>query len=499
MSPDRSKSPRRLGDEERQPLLPSSPPPQGHEHSQQQTISFGPDDPDNPYAWSRARKATQVLQIFILALLSPAASSILDPAADAIAADLGADQGLVMASQAGFVCMLGVGPLFLAPMSETFGRRRLFVFCFGVFTLLQIPTALIRSAAGLVVLRTLSGFFGSVSVANGGGSISDLFETQERSQVLGVYLVAPVLGPTVGPLIGGLVVAHLSWRWIFWILLVASSLVTGMCYFFLHETRAVTILEDRKRRLQKKHPETEYTVEGCPPGSDSSILRKIAQNSTRAVRILTTQPIVFTMSVYQALIFTSMYSLYAEYSNIWSGSPYFFDQSQLGWAYLAPMLGFVLTSVFIVRYNNRLYNYLARRHGDDGQPEYRLPMANIGAVFLPASLFWFGWALQDQRAWQVPLAAMLLFGASQVSIFNTVQTYYIDAFADRAASALAAGAFLRSMVGGIVPLFVGGMFERLGYGVGFSVLGGLSLVLMPAPMLFYWKGGWLRERFPFRG
>lgn len=93
----------------------------------------------------------------------------------------------------------------------------------------------------------------------------------------------------------------------------------------------------------------------------------------------------------------------------------------------------------------------------------------------------------------------MLFGASHVSIFNCVQTYYIDAYESNAASALAAGAVLRSLVGGVVPLFVSGMFDQLGYGWGMSVFGILSVVLMPAPAVFYWVGRRVRERFPFKG
>jgi len=103
--------------------------------------------------------------------------------------------------------------------------------------------------------------------------------------------------------------------------------------------------------------------------------------------------------------------------------------------------------------------------------------------------------VQAGKPWPVALSAMLLFGASQVSIFNTVQNYYIDAFESMAASALAAGSVLRSIIGGVVPLFVSKMFEQIGYGWGFSVFGIMALVLMPAPLLFFWYGERLRERF----
>ena len=76
--------------------------------------------------------------------------------------------------------------------------------------------------------------------------------------------------------------------------------------------------------------------------------------------------------------------------------------------------------------------------------------------------------------------------------------YYIDSFEASAASALAAGAFLRSVMGGLVPLFVGGLFDKIGDAWGWAVFGFLSVILMPAPMVFYWTGRRLREKYPLK-
>lgn len=80
-------------------------------------------------------------------------------------------------------------------------------------------------------------------------------------------------------------------------------------------------------------------------------------------------------------------------------------------------------------------------------------------------------------------------------MFNTVQNYYIDSFAKYAASAIAAGAVSRSLIGGVIPLFAPGLFEQLGYGWGISVFGFVSLALSPSPVLFYLFGERLRKRF----
>ena len=67
----------------------------------------------------------------------------------------------VVGATTGFVVFLGLGPLVLAPLSETFGRRMLYLSCFSIFAILQIPTALSPNVESLIAVRTLSGFFGS--------------------------------------------------------------------------------------------------------------------------------------------------------------------------------------------------------------------------------------------------------------------------------------------------------------------------------------------------
>jgi len=166
----------------------------GNEDEDVEVVDFGKDDKENPRNWPLFWKYIQVMLVFAIGLLLPMASSIMAPGMDEIASDYGTSKQFVMGGQAGFVIMLGIGPLFFAPMSETFGRRIIFLTNMTLFTLIQIPTALAPNAPTFIAMRTLGGLCGSVGVANGGGSISDMFATNERAAVLGFYLLGPLLG-----------------------------------------------------------------------------------------------------------------------------------------------------------------------------------------------------------------------------------------------------------------------------------------------------------------
>lgn len=423
------------------------------------------------------------------------------PGIDQIAEELHTDMSHVVGATTGFVVMLGIGPLILAPLSETFGRRALYMVCFSVFAISQVPTALSQTVGQLIAWRTVSGFFGSVGVANGGGTISDMFVPSERAGIFGWYLLGPLLGPTLGPLFGGLIVQDLNWRWIFWILTIICTVNTIAGFVFLKETYAPVILAARKKSYEDS---AAHNNNGSGNGKksfriagqdDKPFWTKLGHVMLRPLRILFTQPIVLIMAIYQAILFGTTYSLYTNFQAIYSGI-YGFSTRQVGLLYLFPGLGFLTAVWFLVPKIDSVYNTLAARN-DDGraEPEFRLPLANIGAVLIPASLFWFAWTVQYRAHWLATIVSTTLFGFGQITILNTVQNYYIDSFSAHAASAIAAGAVFRSIVGGFVPLAAPGLFDKVGYGWGVSVFAFLSSALAPAPLLFMRYGQFLRERF----
>lgn len=373
-------------------------------------INFDEEDADNPRQWTYGMKIKNMGVIATMAILSPLASSMFTPGIDQIAEGLDTTPETVIACTTGFVIMLGLGPLIHAPLSETFGRRKLYLSCFAIFTLLQIPSALAPNIETLIAVRTLAGFFGSVSIANGGGSISDMCGPEERASIFGWYLLGPLMGPTIGPLIGGIIVERLGWRAIFWFLLIVCAINTLAGYFFLRETFAPVILAQRKQQWEKdENAPNKYTFKG---EDKRPLWRKLITSFMRPVRIFI-QPIVLTMSIYQAILFGTTYSIYTNMQPIFEGE-YGFNTEQVGLLYLGPGLGFLTAVWFVVPRIDTVWKYLARKNKNDGKPEYRLPLANIGAVIMPIGLFWFAWTVEKKVAWPVPILATFFYGIGQI-------------------------------------------------------------------------------------
>lgn len=286
-----------------------------------------------------------VLIIALMAILPPLASSMFTPGIGQIADCLNTTESAVIGATTGYVVTLGVGPMILAPLSETFGRRALYLSCFALFTIAQIPAALAPSIEVLILVRTFAGFFGSVGIANGGGTLNDMFAPSERASVFGWYLLGPLLGPTIGPLLGGVIVEYLGWRWVFWILIIVCSVNTLLCFFFLRESYAPILLAQKCREAAALYGDDKvYTY----PGEDTRPLtRKLLTAVFRPAKILATQPIVQVMALYQAVIFGTMYTLYTNMQQIYHGEPYNLSTTQVGILYGTPPGLLFLCSVHI--------------------------------------------------------------------------------------------------------------------------------------------------------
>lgn len=326
-----------------------------------------------------------------------------------------------------------------------------------------------------------------------------MYEPSKRAGVFGWYLLGPLLGPTLGPLFGGVIVSRAGWRWIYWVLLIVCFINTAVGFWFLRETYAPVLLGRRKRKLLEDHRSTQegdhrhikYYFDG---EDDRPVLKKLRASMKRPI-VIFVQPIVFTMSLYQAIIFGTTYSIFTNMQDIFSKMPYEFNSEQIGLLYLGPGLGFLTSVWFLVPRIDTVFNKLTEKNGGKSLPEYRLPLANIGSVLIPVGLFWFAWSVEYRLHWAVAVAATYVYGIGQVMILNTVQNYYIDSFSKYAASAIAGGSVFRSLMGGVVPLFAPMLFDKLGYGWGISVFAFLSIAIAPAPLIFYHYGARIRERF----
>jgi hypothetical protein len=121
-------------------------------------------------------------------------------------------------------------------------------------------------------------------------------------------------------------------------------------------------------------------------------------------------------------------------------------------------------------------------------------MMTIGGAIMPAGFFIYGWTVQAQTHFMVPIVATGLIGFGLLMTFMPATTYLVDVFTVHAASAMAASTVLRSLMAALIPLSSQQMYAKLGYGWGNSLLGFVACLLIPIPFLFIKYGEGIRAR-----
>ena len=462
----------------------------------------GPDDPLDPKNWPSNKKwwATGVTAAFTF--VSPLASSMIAPALRQMADEFHVTNTIqVQMMLSIFVLAYAIGPMFLGPLSELYGRSLVLQISNVVFLAFNTACGFATSKNQILAFRFLSGIGGSAPLAIGGGVLGDLFKPEERGKAMGIYAMGPLLGPAVGPIVGSWVAQYSDWRWIFYASSIADVAIMISGLWKLNESYAPYLLHKKAKALRKQTGNSAYHAEG-EGDLNQPVWKKISKTMGRAFGMLFTQPIVQVMSVYMAFSYGVLYlglsTLPELFAGPKNGNPPGYGQSLgiSGLNYLSLGLGFFIGAPVCGKSSDKMYNYFKKKDPRGlGKPEYRMPLVIPFSFLVPIGLLIYGWSSQYLIHWIVPDIGLFFFGMGTIAAFQCVTTYLVDTYARFAASAVAAVTILRSLAGFCFPLFAPLMFESLGRGWGNTVLALAAIGIgIPIPILLWMFGEKLRKR-----
>jgi multidrug resistance protein len=394
-----------------------------------------------------------------------------------------------------FILGFALGPLFLGPLSELFGRRIVLQLSNGFYFAFNLAGGFATTSTQLIAFRFLSGLGGSAPLGIGGGVLADIWLPTERGRAMALYSLAPLLGPAVGPIAGGFIAQYSTWRWVFYSTSIAAVLIQILGFFFLRETYAAAILSSKKRRLIKKTGNKELHTEFDNPSR--SFLNHVGVAMRRPFILLFTQPIVQVLSLYIGYVYGVLYLVLASFPMVWMRQ-YQQPVGIAGLNYISLGLGFFIGTQIAAKFADRIYKKLKAKNNDQGRSEFRVPLMFPGAVMVPVGMIIYGWSAQYKTHWIVPNIGTAIFATGNQLVFQNCQTYLVDAYTRYAASAIAATAVFRSLGGFAFPLFASSMYRELGYGWGNSTLAFVGIAIgFPAPFILWWFGEGLRKKSTF--
>lgn len=459
----------------------------------------GPNDPLNPKAWPSSKKWAVTAVTASFTFISPLASSMIAPALGQIRQDFHIEntvEGQIVLSV--FVLAYAIGPMFLGPLSELYGRVIILQSANIIFIVFNTACGFAQSEAQILIFRFLSGIGGSAPLATGGAVLGDLFKPEERGKAMGIYAMGPLLGPALGPVFGSFVAQYSTWRWIFWAVSIADGIILIVGFWKLQETYAPYILHKKAKAKRKETGNDNWKAEG-EGDLNTPVYKKVSAVMGRSFGMLFTQPIVQCMAVYMAFSYGVLYLALSTLPTLFHNprpAGYGEPLGISGLHYLSLGLGFFIGAPVCGKSSDKIYQHFKKKDPKGrGKPEYRMPLVIPFSTLVPIGLLIYGWAADKLVFWLVPDIGLFLFGMGTIAAFQCVTTYLVDTYMRFAASAVAAVTILRSLAGFGFPLFAPAMYQALGTGWGNTVVAFAAIGIgIPVPILLWLFGEKLRAR-----
>ncbi|MFL6238284.1 MAG: MDR family MFS transporter [Actinomycetes bacterium] len=100
---------------------------------------------------------------------------------------------------------------------ERFGAKRMWMVSLTLFLAGSVLCGLAWSSASLILFRVVQGFGGGMIMPIGMAILAAEAGPRRIGRVMSLVGLPALVAPVLGPVIGGLIVTHLSWRWIFYV------------------------------------------------------------------------------------------------------------------------------------------------------------------------------------------------------------------------------------------------------------------------------------------
>ncbi|KAM0749464.1 MFS general substrate transporter [Meredithblackwellia eburnea MCA 4105] len=381
-----------------------------------------------------------------------------------------------------FVAGYCLGPILWGPLSERYGRRKIFIIAFIPYVGFQIGCALAKNVGSQIIFRFLGGCFASAPLTASGGLIADLWGPDKRGDALAIFSLMPFAGPAIAPIVSGYMeVTGTDFRWIFWTLAIFAGVCLVAIVALLPETFVPYLLYQEAKRVRKETGDERFHA--ALEKKNETMRDVLNRTVLKPFIMIAEEPLLLVVTVYMSFVYGLIYLMFEAVPIIFVQG-HGLNAGEAGLVFLALLSGGVIGVVTYIFYFNKKYTRkLVASKPKPVAPEERLEPMLWAAPFLAISFFWIGWTSYPSISIASPILAIVMLGAAVLFIFLSCFNILIDTYLWNAASALAINTVCRSAFGAAFPLFATQMYNKLGTPGASSLLGGLAIVFIPAPFL----------------
>ncbi len=171
-----------------------------------------------------------------LAAFGPLSTDLYLPGLPGVAADLNASSMATQGTLTTSVIGLGLGQLFVGPLSDRFGRRTPLIAGLVTFVVFSIGCAVAPNVGVLLAMRFGQALGGAAGLVIARAMVRDLADGDRLIRAMAMLMLVSSLAPILAPLLGGQLISVTSWRGVFVALAVIGALLLAGTVAFTSET-----------------------------------------------------------------------------------------------------------------------------------------------------------------------------------------------------------------------------------------------------------------------
>src|ERR1700761_6743631 len=183
---------------------------------------------DTPASGTPAQSVRVVFAALMLVmLLASLDQTIVSTALPTIVGELGGLAHLSWIVTAYLLATTIVTPLY-GKLGDLLGRKVVLQSAIVLFLIGSALCGMSRSMLELILFRVIQGLGGGGLMVTAIATVGDIVSPRERGRYQGLFGAVFGVASVAGPLLGGVIVEHLSWRWIFYVNLPIGLLALGV-------------------------------------------------------------------------------------------------------------------------------------------------------------------------------------------------------------------------------------------------------------------------------
>jgi EmrB/QacA subfamily drug resistance transporter len=154
--------------------------------------------------------------LVLVMLLAALDGTIVATALPTIVGELGGLEHISWITSAYLLAQTAVTPLY-GKLGDLYGRKRVLQTAVVIFLAGSALCGLANSMTMLIAFRAVQGLGAGGLIVLTQATIGDIVPPRERGRYQGIFGGVFGISSVAGPLLGGLIVEHVSWRWVFYV------------------------------------------------------------------------------------------------------------------------------------------------------------------------------------------------------------------------------------------------------------------------------------------